>query len=236
MIRPIALLLSLLPASGLALAADSVPPPKAAPSASLAPHSPPAAAPVDDEAREAMRRAIVFHRQAKDLVFKFKAEVHNVDLDRDDTYAGRLLLKDSTRFRLEIPGATYVCDGKDFWEYHVRNQQAVVRSAADLEDRPLPGDVLLRFLDSEPLSVKRVKESGKEYLEMRLDPARAMKNLDSLSVQLHDKDYSVRRISSRDVSGNEARYTLLSVKRNGGIKDREFTFTPPKGAEVVDMR
>jgi outer membrane lipoprotein-sorting protein len=188
------------------------------------------------QAAEAMRKAIAFHRGAKDLSIRFKAEVYNADLDRSDAYEGRLLLKDSTRFRLEIPGATYVSDGRSFWEYHAKNKQAVVRSAADLEDRPLPGDVLLRFLDSEPRSVSRAQEGGKTYLELELDPSRAMKNLDSLAVRLDRKDHSVRRIASRDASGNEAVYTLVSVKRNGGLKDKEFAFDPPKGVETVDMR
>jgi chaperone LolA len=197
----------------------------------------PAAAPAaDEEARDALRRAIVFHRQAEDIAFRFEAEVYTADLDKRDTYRGRLLLKDSTRFRLEIPGGTYVSDGKSYWEYHPKNKQVVVRDAAEMAGQPLPGEVLLRFLDSEPLSVKRVKSGGKEVLELRLDPARAMKNLDSLAVQLDRRDHSLRRIASRDVNGNESVYTLLSVKRNGGIKDREFAFSPPKGTETVDMR
>lgn len=194
------------------------------------------AATVEEEARATLRQAVVFHRQARDIAFKFEAEVYNADLDKRDSYRGRLLLKDSTRFRLEIPGGTYVSDGKAFWEYHPKNNQAVVRDAAEMAGQPLPGEVLLRFLDSEPLSVARVKSGGKEVLELRLDPARAMKSLDSLSVQLDRKDHSLRRIASRDVNGNQSVYTLLSVKRNGGIKDREFAFTPPKGVEVVDMR
>ncbi|MEO6094420.1 MAG: hypothetical protein ABIW76_01645, partial [Fibrobacteria bacterium] len=62
------------------------------------------------------------------------------------------------------------------------------------------------------------------------------KNLDSLAVLLDKSDYSVHRISSRDVSGNEAKYTVTSIKRNRGLKDKEFGFALPKGAEVVDMR
>lgn len=198
--------------------------------------SPGTRAPVSEEARDALRKAIVFHRRAKDLAFKFSAEVYNADLDKRDRYQGRLLLKDSTRFRLEIPGGTYVSDGTTFWEYHPKNKQVTVRSAADMGDQPLPGDVLLRFLDSEPLSVAKTRLEGKEYLELRLDPSRAMKNLDSLAVLLDRRNHSLRRIVSRDASGNEARYTLLSVKRDGGVKDREFAFEPPKGVEVVDMR
>lgn len=217
--------------------ATAEPPSPAAPAAPKPPGSK-ASAPSPAaiaEARAALRQAVIFHRQAKDLALKFRAEVYNADLDKRDAYQGRLLLKDSTRFRLEIPGGTYVSDGKAFYEYHARTKQAVIRSAADKEGF-VPADVLLRFLDAEPLSVAPVKEGGKEYLDLRLDPSRAMKSLDSLTVLLARKDHSLHRIVSLDASGNEARYTLLSVKRNGGVKDKEFEFTPPKGTEVVDMR
>jgi outer membrane lipoprotein-sorting protein len=184
----------------------------------------------------ALRKAVTFHREAKDLSLKFDASVYNAALDKQDDYQGRLLLKGAAKFRLEIPGGTYVSDGETFWEYHAQNRQVVVKAAKDMEDKPLPGDVLLRFLDSDPLSLAKARDGGKEYLEMRLDPARAMKNLDSLAVLLDKSDYSVHRISSRDVSGNEAKYTVTSIKRNGGLKDKEFAFALPKGVEVVDMR
>jgi outer membrane lipoprotein carrier protein len=188
------------------------------------------------EAETALRKAIEYHRQAKDLSLKFRATVYNAALDKEDRYQGKLLLKGANKFRLEIPGGTYVSDGTTYWEYHAQTHQVIEKSAKNMEDKPLPGEVLLRFLDSKPLSVKPAVDGGKEFLEMSLDPARAMKNLDSLAVLLDKSDYSVHRISSRDVSGNEAEYTVTSIKRNAGIKDKEFAFAIPKGAEVVDMR
>lgn len=189
----------------------------------------------DPEAKAALKKAVVFHREAKDLALQFEAEVWNEDQERSDKYRGKLLLKGADRFRLEIPGGTYVSDGKSLWEYHPKNKQAILRSASE-PGHPMPGEVLLRFLDADPISVRKAKVEGKDCLELRLDPAKAMKSLDSLSVFLDRRDHSLKRMVSRDVSGNEARYTLVSVKRDGGIKDREFTFTPPKGVEVVDMR
>lgn len=203
--------------------------------------SAPAVAPVPSpavppEARAALAKAIAFHREAKDLALKFQAKVYNAALDTEEEYQGRLLLKGADRFRLEIPGGTYVSDGQSFWEYHPKTKQAIRKAASEMEGRPLPGDVLLRFLDSDPLSLAPAKDGGKEYIEMRLDPSRAMKNMDSLVVQLDKADYSLHRVISRDVSGNEARYTVVSIKRNAGLKDKEFAFTVPKGAEIVDMR
>ena len=188
------------------------------------------------EASEALRKAIAFHREAKDLTLRFRAETYNAPLDKREKYTGKLLLKDSTRFRLEIPGGTFVSDGATFWEYHPKNKQVVVRRAGDLKDKPMPGQVLLRFLDSDPLSVEKIKYGGKPALRLSLDPSRAMKDLDSLTILLDPADFSLRGIHSRDLSGNEAEYTLVSVKRNGGISDGVFGFSVPKGVETVDMR
>lgn len=188
------------------------------------------------EAKVALRKAIAFHREAQDLSLKFSARVYNAALDKHDAYQGRLLLKGADKFRLEIPGGTFVSDGKAYWEYHAQTKQAVRKAAADGEGAIAPGAVLLRFLDSDPLSAATVREEGKEWIELRLDPSRAMKNLDSLTVLLDKDSYALRRVSSRDVSGDEAQYTVVSIKRNSGLKDKEFAFEPPKGAEVVDMR
>jgi outer membrane lipoprotein-sorting protein len=188
------------------------------------------------EAKDVLRKAIAFQREAKDFALKFDASVYNSALDKQEAYHGKLLLKSTTKFSLEIPGANYVSDGVTFWEYHKQNHQVVLRRAQDLADQPLPSDVLLRFLDSEPIALFKTKVKGKEYLELRLDPTRAMKNLDSLAVLLEKSNYSLYRISSRDVSGNETQYTVTSLHRNDGIKDKEFVFVPPKGTDIVDMR
>lgn len=233
-LRPILFLIGVaiaIASAGSAPAAAAAPAPQAKPQA-----APGDSSPANAEARAALRKAIVFHREAKDLALKFEAKVYNAALDKEDVYRGKLLLKGADKFRLEIPGGTYVSDGKDFWEYHPQNKQAVRKAAGERDGQPLPADVLLRFLDSDPLSAATVHEGGKAWLELRLDPSRAMKNLDSLSVLLDKGTAAVHRISSRDVSGNEARYTVVSIKRNSGLKDSEFAFTPPKGAETVDMR
>lgn len=213
------------------------------PSASGAPasHAPAEAAATADsaaakEAVAALRKAIAFHREAKDLSLKFSAQVYNAALDKHDAYQGRFMLKGADKFRLEIPGGTFVSDGTTYWEYHAQTKQAIRKAASEGEGAIAPGAVLLRFLDSDPLSAATVREDGKEWIELRLDPSRAMKNLDSLTVLLDKGSYALHRISSRDVSGDEARYTVVSIKRDSGLKDKEFAFEPPKGAEVVDMR
>ena len=187
------------------------------------------------QAATALRKAVAFHREAKDLALKFSVKAYNAALDKNEEYEGKLLLKGADAFRLEIPGGTYVSDGKTFWEYHPRNRQAIRKDAADRAGTPAPGEVLLRFLDSDPISEAMVREDGKEWIALSLDPSRAMKNLDSLAVLLDKSTYALHRVSSRDVSGNEAVYTVSSIKRNAGVKDREFAFKPPKGVEVVDM-
>lgn len=188
------------------------------------------------EAKTALAKAIAFQREAKDFSLQFSAKVYNSSLDKNEEYVGKLWIKDSLYFRLEIPGGTYVSNGKDYWEYHSQNHQVVIRNAKDLEDKPLPGEVLLRFLDSDPLSLKTSRIGGKEYWELELDPTRAMKNLDSLAVFLDKKNYSLQMVASRDVSGNEANYKVVSIKRNRRLKTSEFIFLPPKGCDIVDMR
>lgn len=206
------------------------------PASDANPASPVAPAAPPKEAVDALRKSIAYHREARDLALKFSASVYNAALETRDEYNGKLWLKGADMFRLEIPGGVYVSDGKTYWEYHAKTKQAIRRNASDREGAPSPGEVLLRFLDSDPLSTSPARADGKEWIGLTLDPARAMKNLDSLAVLLDKSTYALHQVSSRDVSGNEARYTVVSVKRNSGLRDSEFAFEPPKGVEVVDMR
>jgi outer membrane lipoprotein-sorting protein len=45
----------------------------------------------------------------------------------------------------------------------------------------------------------------------------------------------IKRISAMD--GNQKQvWEVESLTINGGLKDAHFTFTPPKDAEIIDMR
>ncbi len=187
------------------------------------------------EAHALLHKAIVFYREAEDIQINFKAEVYTEATEKTDHFKGHLWLKDSVKFRLEMPALQCVSDGKTFWQYQPANKQVQIKKAQDIDGAALPGQVLFRFLDAEPLSVESVLEQGKSLLKLKLDPSKALKNTKSLMVFMRD-DGSVEKIISEDLSENRSTYTLTSVKRNTGIKESIFSFTSPEGAEVVDMR
>ncbi|MBW8889440.1 MAG: outer membrane lipoprotein carrier protein LolA, partial [Fibrobacteres bacterium] len=112
--------------TALAGDAPAAPPVAAGPAATAAP----ADSSAFKEAKAALRKAIAFHREAQDLSLKFTAQVYNAALDKHDAYQGRFLLKGADKFRLEIPGGTFVSDGTTYWEYHAQTKQAIRKAAA----------------------------------------------------------------------------------------------------------
>lgn len=63
----------------------------------------------------------------------------------------------------------------------------------------------------------RQSESDYEFLVLLLDPG---------SLQ-------IREIHTRDLQGAEVRLSFSNIKENVSVADRTFTFTPPKGAQIL---
>jgi outer membrane lipoprotein-sorting protein len=59
--------------------------------------------------------------------------------------------------------------------------------------------------------------------------------IQSLTIYVKKGSSEIRRISA--VDGNQKQvWDLDGLKINGGISDANFTFIPPKEAEIIDLR
>jgi len=149
---------------------------------------------------------------------------------------GRIFIKNPNKFRVETPGQTIVVDGKAVWTYLVKSAQVQV---SDFDNRdpnyPSPMTIFKKYSENRTAVIKgSEKVNGSDCTVIELVPRDSMD--DPVTVWIDKvKNFPVK---SREETGAGERitHTLTNIRTNEGIDDEIFTFSPPKDADVVDMR
>ena len=71
---------------------------------------------------------------------------------------------------------------------------------------------------------------------LKLVPKDDQSFIKSMKVWVEEGTWIIRKVETTDVNDTETTYTVRDVKLNSDIKDSRFSFTPPPGTELVDLR
>jgi outer membrane lipoprotein carrier protein len=175
-------------------------------------------------------------QSAKKLEIRFRASVLTAEGESQPGYQGVLYTAENHAFRMEIPAGTYVSDGSTFWEYHPSTQQAIVKSAQAISGKSLPARMLLDYLSATPLSCDTLASGKTAAVRIALRPGESATHLDSLEIRIGLKSRQWQSVATLDVNGMRTTYTLQKYRSLNSLPARTFSFSPPKGVEVVDMR
>lgn len=153
--------------------------------------------------------------------------------------SGILSLKKPGRMRWEYnkpDEKLYVSDGSTVWWYVPKDRQVTKMSLsrADQEQTQIlflmgRGDLSRDFEIGFTRDINPLQPDS--YL-LRLKP-RKEETFDYLILEVNPRDYYVERLLSFDPLGNIMEYRFLNFRR-ADLPDSRFSFTPPKGVEVLD--
>ena len=148
--------------------------------------------------------------------------------------AGRVAISRPGKFRWSYDQPyeqLMVCDGKTIWAYDPDLKQVTVRPAGETL-AGTPAELLAqkaRLADN--FTTKDLGE--KEGLRVvSLEPKNDQSDFKSIELWL--KAGVPQRLRFSDPLGGNTLVELRDVKVNGSVADAQFTFTPPKGVEVVE--
>lgn len=154
---------------------------------------------------------------------------------------GRVLQRTSGRLWLARPGKfrwsyekpyeqQIVCDGRTLWQHDPDLDQVMVRPAgATLQGTP--AQLLTdRAALEKHFTVENLGTDG-GFAHLRLRPKAA--DSDFQSVELWLKDGAPQRMRFEDPLGGASEVRFSEIRTNQPIEPKRFTFTIPKGAEVI---
>jgi chaperone LolA len=156
--------------------------------------------------------------------------------NKEQRHSGTVKIKRGNKYRVETPDQRLIADGKTVWIVSAANNQVLIDSFKENTRVFSPEKFLLGLPDE--FSAKELKRE-QSLIKISLEPGAASAktgHVRSMTAWIREKDWTVVRIVYTD--RNRAKYdiTLTEVRFNAPVNDAEFSFDPPAGMQVVDLR
>jgi outer membrane lipoprotein carrier protein len=177
--------------------------------------------------------------------------VRDFSADFTHTYTGGLLKKrvvERGTVQVKKPGRMrwkyttpeeklFVSDGRQIYSY-VRADKQVIVSPMPAADEATTATLFLtgkgdlaRDFTAKLGEAPAGAPAGSVVLA--LTPRRAQRDYDTLTLAVDPSSYAIRMLVAADRQGGVSTFVFANVKENAGLADKIFTFTIPRGTDVI---
>lgn len=156
-----------------------------------------------------------------------------------DTAEGRLTVKRPGKMRWEytIPEVqNIITDGRSMWIHRPADNQVMVGKAPEY----FGGGKGAGFLSDirqvrKSFTIQMQAAENKDYYRLKLIPVKATAELADIVISAAKGTFQIDQVVTHNSYGDETRIILSDYQFNIDPNDAQFTFTIPKGADVVKM-
>lgn len=155
----------------------------------------------------------------------------------EQDFSGTLKMKKLHKYRVETEYQTLVTDGVTVWSYSPVNKQMLIDKYKETGDSFTPEQFLLNLPSNYFATIVQPEQGAdKSVIALKLVPKDDQSFIKSMKVWIDAGSWVVKKVEMLDVNDTEKIYTVQDIKINTGLKENTFSFTPPQGTEVVDLR
>ncbi|PSQ97233.1 MAG: outer membrane lipoprotein carrier protein LolA [Bacteroidetes bacterium SW_9_63_38] len=150
---------------------------------------------------------------------------------------GAVLLS-GNKYRVRTPNQTVVTDGETTWIYTPADSQVVVNDA-DTEGAVTPETFLTASDDLYKVqSSQQTTRGGRPHVQLTIASTDSSSRFAEATLWVRTEDRIVTRMRATDRNGSILNLRLHSITLNPDTlqSDAPFTFSPPSGVRVVDLR
>lgn len=145
---------------------------------------------------------------------------------------GKMYFKKENNIRVEFTNQLIVSDGKTSWNYNKKDKKVIISDYDDTGSGVLSINYLVYQYPSE-CNLSLSSEDGKQVLI--LTPKSKRNNFGEVKLFINKDDLIDKIITSNQGAGSiEILFSNYSL--NPSISDSQFSFTPPEGTSIVDLR
>ena len=186
-------------------------------------------------------RAVATFQRVSTLRADFSQRVNDPMIGTDESSRGEYLAQRPNKFAMRWrhpAGDLIVADGQTLWVYlPSTTPNQVIRSAITRGGQS--ADVIGEFLDHprEHFTIAWVRADSVNRRPadvLAFTPKAANAPYSRVLVWIDRRDNLPHQVEISEASGSVRRVTLDRIQVNGGVTARDFVFTPPSGARVVD--
>ena len=193
----------------------------------------PAAAQADGDPMERLRAK---YESIDALRAEFTQTMTSEYSDTEETFEGTVIL-DGDRYRVEAGQNTFVTNGEVTWIYDTAKNQVLINDYVEDETAFSLNDFFFESnRDFELTSTENETVDGEAHLVLHLTPKRDDAFFSDVTIWMREQDDLATRLEVLDVNGTKMAFRLDNIELNPPVDDEMFTFTPPEGTEVVDLR
>lgn len=146
---------------------------------------------------------------------------------------GKFFFKKENKLRLELKNLIIVSDGKTNWNYNKR-QKKVIISNYDENDPSVFS--LKRIIFDYPSKCQVTEGPDKSGNVLILKP-NSNSGINAYLIKIWvNKNNNVEKVTIIESSGNVLEVKFSNYKIDMGIPDSKFSFTPPQGTKLIDLR
>ena len=145
---------------------------------------------------------------------------------------GMLVFKKENKLRIDTKNFIIVTDGTTSWNYN-KKQNKVIISNYDEND---PGVFSIKELVYElpaESDIELSNENGQNVLT--LTPNSYNYSFDSAKLWINE-DNLISKVVLNDAAIGIVKVKFSNYQLNQNLKDSEFSFTPPEGSRIIDIR
>ena len=151
------------------------------------------------------------------------------------TTSGTLYIKKENKYRIEAGSQIIVTDGTTSWSYNSNKKQVIIDNYKETGNTFSPNKYLFQYPENFYSDLSGTETlNGKDVYLLKLKP-REGGYVKSAQLWVGKDDWLIKKIY---ISTDESTitYNVKNIQLNPGLSNSKFTFTPPAGVEVIDMR
>jgi len=145
---------------------------------------------------------------------------------------GKVYYKKEDKIRFELANILIVSDGETNWNYNEKENKVII-SNYDEEDTGLLSieRIIFEYPEACELSTYRTEDQ----VILKLVPQTSTFSFNSVKLWISD-DNLISRALIDDPAAGLVQIDLTNYRVNKNLPDSKFTFTPPEGSKVIDLR
>jgi len=150
---------------------------------------------------------------------------------------GELVLEGESRFRISTEDQVIVSDGTTLWTYNLPTKQVLIDKLVNTKDALLPRQILFQYTrDYRVHGLAGESVLGIPCAVLVFTSETGDVFIPQVKVWVDKTEWIPRKIEQKDINEDLTVYTLENVRIGIPLDPSLFRFTPPKDADVIDMR
>jgi outer membrane lipoprotein carrier protein len=155
----------------------------------------------------------------------------------DTTRIEGTVLLSGNKYRVETPSQTVVTNGTTTWIYTPADSQVVVNDTEKNASTVTPETFLTASTDRYTVTSRTTTtRSGTRHVQLQLSATDSDARFKNATLWVRASDRVVTRMRATDRNGSTLDLRLQDLVVNPPLKKEPFTFSPPEGIEVIDLR